>query len=118
LVKYWESIFNSVYNGLINTWDYQWVFSCWIQGGLSIIPNFNLVSNIGFDTIGTHTKGDSLFSKLQTEKIKFPLVHPDYIIRDIKSDGYTEKVWFSHDKSLKNLLKSKINILMERIKQI
>ncbi len=25
IVKYWESIFNQVYEGLINTWDYQWI---------------------------------------------------------------------------------------------
>ena len=114
LVKHWESTFNSVYNGLINTWDYQWVFSCWIQRGLSITPNQNLVSNIGFNRIGTHTTGESIFSELPSENIKFPLVHPHYIIRNQKCDKYTEKVWFSHNESLKDLLKSKFNIFMNK----
>ncbi len=110
VVKYWESIFNSVYNGLINTWDYQWVFSCWIQGGLSIIPNQNLVSNIGFDANGTHTHGDSIFSKMPVKNMKFPLVHPNYVIRDCNSDTYTENMWFSASGSLKSLLKLKFNL--------
>ena len=92
VVKYWESIFNSVNNGSINTWDYQWVFSCWIQGGLSITPNNNLVSNIGFDERGTHTKGDTIFSKLPLDIMKFPLIHPKYIIRNIESEQYIENV--------------------------
>jgi hypothetical protein len=117
VVKYWESVFNLVYNGVINTWDYQWVFSCWIQGGLSIMPNQNLVSNIGFDMIGTHTKGDSIFSKMATKNMKFPLMHPDYMIRDLKADKYTEKIWFSNTESLKNLLKLKFNILINKLKQ-
>ncbi len=93
MVKYWESIFNSVYNKLINTWDYQWVFSCWTQGGLSIMPDNNLVSNIGFDERSAHTTGDTIFSRLPTKKIEFPLVYPKYIIPDYASDRYTEKNW-------------------------
>jgi hypothetical protein len=92
VVKYWESIFESVYRGTTDTWDYQWVFSCWCQGGLSIIPNKNLVSNIGCE-YGTHTNGaDSVFSKLPAEKITFPLIHPKYIIRNIESERSIEKI--------------------------
>ena len=41
-------------NGLIReagTWDYQWAFACWLRSGLSVLPNVNLVSNIGFGRI-------------------------------------------------------------------
>jgi hypothetical protein len=112
--KKWEMIFDDTYKNKINTWDYQWAFSCWIQGGLSILPNQNLVSNIGFDVMGTHTKGDSIFSKLPTKNIKFPLMHPYYVIRDLKSDKYSEKVWFSTSGSLKSLLKSRFNLWMNK----
>ena len=90
--KYWESIFNSAYNGLVNTWDYQWVFSCWIQWGLSISPNNNLVSNIGFDERGTHTNGNTIFSKLPIDIMQFPLIHPNYITRNIENEQYIENV--------------------------
>ncbi len=114
IVKYWETIFDSVYNGSINTWDYQWVFSCLIQRGLSIIPNENLVSNIGFDKIGTHTTGNSIFSKLPKVTMKFPLIHNKYVIRDMQADKFTEEIWFSHNGFLKNLLNSRFNILKNR----
>jgi len=39
----------------IDTWDYQLTFSIWKNKGVSIIPNVNLVTNIGFDDMATHT---------------------------------------------------------------
>ena len=60
------------------TWDYQWVYTCWSKNGLSIIPNKNLVQNLGMGPQGTHTK----FEKQQRpypaslDELKFPLVHP------------------------------------------
>jgi hypothetical protein len=50
--------FDQVSEGLINTWDYQLLFSNLASGGLSIIPNVNLVSNIGFSSHATHTAGE------------------------------------------------------------
>ena len=95
LVRYWEAIFNSVYNVSTNTWDYQWVFSCWIQRGLSIIPNINMVSNIGFDQRSTHTKGKDIRANMQTESMAFPILHPKYIIRNANADRFTEKIEYS-----------------------
>jgi hypothetical protein len=91
LVKYWTRIFDKVYQHGVNTWDYQWMFHCWTQNRLAIIPNVNLISNIGFDTNATHTTGQSEFNSMKTEAMKFPLSHPPFIIRDSASDEYTEK---------------------------
>ena len=38
------------------TWDYQWVYNCWKNNGLSINPSFNLVSNIGVGPNASNTK--------------------------------------------------------------
>jgi len=38
------------------TWDYQWAYTCFINNGLCIMPNVNLVSNIGFSKEAFHTK--------------------------------------------------------------
>lgn len=91
LVGYWTNIFEKVYQNQIDTWDYQWVFHCWTQNRLAIIPNFNLISNIGFDTNATHTMGRNKFSNMKTEPIRFPLSHPPSVVRDSAADGYTEK---------------------------
>lgn len=115
-VKYWRSIFDAVYQGEVNTWDYQWVFSCWIQGGLSIMPSRNLVSNIGFDENSTHTKGETVFSRLPVKSIQFPLVHPNYVIRDSIADRQTEKIWFSS--SVQGVIRSKFTLGLNKIRKI
>ena len=53
--NYWLDILNNTRNGYINTWDYQWQFTLWHYGGVSIVPKNNLVSNIGFSADATHT---------------------------------------------------------------
>lgn len=53
--KYWLKVFNRVTEGKINTWDYQWMYALYRNNGLSIIPNKNMISNIGFNTEATHT---------------------------------------------------------------
>jgi len=53
--KYWSSIFDKVYLNQIDTWDYPFMVSLWNKGGLNLIPNVNLVSNIGFGPEATHT---------------------------------------------------------------
>jgi len=47
--KYWETVFDEVYTGkLSSAWDYQWIYSSWMNNGLAIIPSNNLISNITF----------------------------------------------------------------------
>lgn len=90
-VEYWESYLEKTYSGKINTWDYQWAFTSWINNFLIILPNSNLVSNIGFGMEATHTSAANKFANMQREKMKFPLKHPGYVIQDVKADRFTEK---------------------------
>jgi hypothetical protein len=53
--RYWRWIFFLMRRHKIDTWDYQLTFSIWINGGLSIAPCKNLISNIGFGENATHT---------------------------------------------------------------
>jgi hypothetical protein len=80
--------FESIYNGEIDTWDYQWGLACWIHHGLSIRPNVNLVSNIGFHAEATHTKAETGAANLPTEVMLFPLRHPPFMLEDTYEDRY------------------------------
>lgn len=42
-----KRILTALYDGKINTWDYQWNFTVRTNSGLAIRPNINLVMNIG-----------------------------------------------------------------------
>ncbi len=91
---YWGDVFESVYRGEIDAWDYQWVFANWVARRVNVMPSENLVSNIGFDQDATHTKGASNLANLPVVAIKFPLVHPSAVVRNLKADRFSEKIWF------------------------
>lgn len=54
---YWFNAFKQVKYNQIDTWDYQWTFSIWKNKGKCIVPEVNLISNIGFGQGATHTSG-------------------------------------------------------------
>ncbi|CCI37410.1 hypothetical protein [Microcystis aeruginosa] len=91
-VKYWTKIFQSAYDGKIDTWDYPWTFACWIQNGLTILPNANLVSNIGFGEDATHTIGSkSRVANLPVKEMNFPLKHPLFLLRHVEADDFIQR---------------------------
>jgi len=94
--RYWSNIFQGVYAGEINTWDYQWLFACWIHSGLTILPSVNLISNIGCTAEATHTVNISHPNANDpTEAITLPLKHPPFVIRDIRLDELIQEVGFT-----------------------
>ncbi len=92
--RYLENVFESAYHNRINTWDYQWVYSCIKNNGLTIIPRVNLVNNIGFDDRATHTTNEPSFST-KSYNLDFPLVHPSIVITNSHLDKLTAEKHFS-----------------------
>ena len=99
-INYWENIFQTMYNGFksgINakdTWDYQWIYTCWKNKWLAITPNINLVTNLGFGEGATHTKEESLVSYLPNSELK-EMIHPNKIIPNKEADSKLYKVYFN-----------------------
>lgn len=74
-------------------WDFQWNMACCAQNGLSIVPENNLMINIGFDDDSTHTRQVSpVFENLQALPLKFPLRHPHFVYPDSKPERSLEKI--------------------------
>jgi len=90
---YWTQIFNDVFAGKINTWDYQLAFQCFINNWYSITPAVNLISNVGFGgTEATHTKSKGgKFSEMKKGSLDFPLRHPETVERFIMADDYIQR---------------------------
>jgi hypothetical protein len=86
--QFWVKVFQSCVDGKYRRgWDYQWRFACWIQGGLCIHPNVNLVRNIGFGSDATNTRdSNDPRAKIAIETVEFPLRHPEFVIRDTRRD--------------------------------
>lgn len=70
----------------ISWWDYQWVFACVSNGGLTAFPNVNLVANIGVGESATHTKD---FSPTVVHRGLDTIKHPVFILKDIDADRLT-----------------------------
>ncbi len=84
----WTDAFDKVHANEIDTWDYQWLYTCFAQSRLMIEPDLNLVSNIGFGADATHTHGDSPWANLPTQDI-WEIEHPPVITRHVAADLYT-----------------------------
>lgn len=84
----------------LDTWDYQWHFTCVSHGGLTAIPNRNLVTNIGFDGGGVHCFGKTpdpgLGDGLST------LLHPRFVLRHSQADRYMFDTLFGGSSIRKN----------------
>lgn len=73
---YFESVFGRKTDDN-NVWNYKWELSRRINSGLTIIPQQNLVSNIG---------SGGIYNKVFQETLDFPLRHPELIMVDAKAD--------------------------------
>lgn len=94
-VRRWSKNFDIIHSGVVDTWDVQWMYACWRQRALTIIPNTNLVTNIGFGVAATHTKNETdRFAALPVQPMKFPLQHPSTILRHAEADQFTERTMF------------------------
>lgn len=90
----WLDKYELLKKNRIDTWDYQFSFSIWKNRGLNIIPNSNLISNIGFGESSTHTKDKkNPLSNLPTQPI-LPLTHPEKIeINCLADDFFYDYFW-------------------------
>lgn len=105
--KFWAKIFQSVYEGRIDTWDYQWGLATWAHGMVSVIPSVNQISNIGFGVDATHTHGASIYAALPVEPLRFPLCHPKVILPHAEADAFTACGMFSNSLYRRGLQKLK-----------
>lgn len=95
-VSYWRDIFDQTARGEVDTWDYQWVFACWSKGSMAVVPNVNLVSNVGFGDRATHTIDPfSPLARLPTIDVVFPLEHPSKVRSDVGADDWIFRTGFS-----------------------
>lgn len=91
---HWKEAFEGVCAEKIDTWDHQLTFTLWFKGKLTIIPNINLISNIGFGVEATHTKKINRYANIQASTILFPLDHPNMIsICEVADKNVSKKMF-------------------------
>jgi len=88
--NHWCQIFEKqADDSRVDTWDYQWTYAVFSNKGLSIVPQRNLVKNIGFGDEATHTPNENEnYSKVQHENLIGEIIHPTELRIDKKADRY------------------------------
>lgn len=75
--KYILQKWDETYHKINNSWAYAWMYCVVNNKGLCIVPQKNMISNIGFNENATHTKQQSTLTKeIKSHKLNFPLHHP------------------------------------------
>jgi GR25 family glycosyltransferase involved in LPS biosynthesis len=110
-LTYWTRIFDKMFEGKFDTWDYQWHYCNLKHNRLSIIPTANYISNIGADVDPTH-----LVSKTEVHERSLDKLKP-ILIDDTKISPKANK---KYDKRIRNLFfnKSIARRLELKIKQL
>ena len=108
-IEYWISNLDKAYNNEIDTWDYQWFYTIWNNQALTILPDINLIKNIGFNPNATHTtESNKLFNNMKSGSLNFKVPIPT----DIKiNDKLDEEISYEGF----NIGKSKVKRFIERI---
>lgn len=85
--------FRKVSAGKVDTWDYQYSYYQLINHGLSVVPNANLVENIGFTIDATHqNKQKDRFIANKAALVDYSnITHPVFILPDVAADQLTYK---------------------------
>ena len=86
--RYWMSAWKKLFEtGIPDSWAFRWSLVCMANSGLTVLPNKNLVTNVGFGVDATHTKDSS--QSINSEGFTGNLIHPTLILRHSLADSYS-----------------------------
>lgn len=89
---YWASTFELLARGEVDTWDGQLVLAGMVHRQLTATSNVNLIRNIGFDELATHTREDR--NELpEPQPIALPLAEVPVEL-DERADAWTRRHHF------------------------
>jgi hypothetical protein len=120
--RYWERVFVATAYGKYDAWDYRWLYSNWKRRRLTVVPNSNLVINVGFGEGATHTTDSKLPWWLPREIDNyFDLgTIPLLTIRDEKADRWAEENHYrtTWRQQLRSLLSTKFPRTAETYRRV
>jgi hypothetical protein len=93
---FWRGVLDRMHAGAPTVWDFMWNYACWSQGGLSIVPRVNLVSNLGFRPDATHTNTPyerDWLSNVPRGSID-EIQHPDFVVRNREADNQIARAYY------------------------
>ena len=89
---YWAGIFSVLGRGEVDTWDGQLVLASMVSGQWTATSNRNLIQNIGFDKLATHTFEDR--GELRPVMPMPTPTAPVPVVVDARADDWTRRHHF------------------------
>lgn len=114
--QYWRETIDAVMSGRLSSWAYRWQIACWANNGLSVLPEVNLVQNVGFGAAATHTTDDHGHLSVSAGRLE-SIEHPPYVMRHRVADRFTFDRVYSPPVSRINRLRIALGI-RTRIKRL
>jgi hypothetical protein len=89
--RFWDGKLRGMAAGRKDSWAYAWMYACYAQRGLCILPETNLITNIGGEFGSTHqsSRGDP-FLDIPHKAMTFPLSHPPHVMVNPAAERHTQ----------------------------
>jgi hypothetical protein len=86
---FWKDNFDDVAFRNGSTWDYQWVYQNFKRDRLAVVPNWNMILNMGFGGGATHTETSDRRTPVAASDIPVDIVHPSSVDPCDAADDFT-----------------------------
>lgn len=91
---YWNEMYGIANKNLDICWDFKYAYNNLINNRLSVIPNNNLIMNIGCTEKATHYIENYPFANIKCVEI-CDIIHPSFILPDIEADIYSQLIEYN-----------------------
>jgi len=115
--RYWQSVFSAMETHTIDTWDYQWTYAVLKNNGYCIVPEKNLIQNIGFISDSTHFDGSNNSFMKHAHTLSETIIHPAQVKYNRQMSDYTDRLIFNIDCSVYTSIKETCNHCKHIIKK-
>lgn len=93
--RHWRLIFEKSARGQITpVWDFQWSYAIFVQNGLCVVPNVNLVTNLSWGPQTTNTFDPKHIAANIPARPLDAIVHPTFVFPDLEADEFEARHFF------------------------
>lgn len=119
-LQFWRSIIEKLNspNSKLDSWAYPWIFTAFEKQWLSIVPQHNLISNLGMGENSTHTSYENLSLIPPVKGIAKISIPPSQIEAHRIADEWTFRIFYLYEEARSiPRLRNKLKILGGKYKQ-
>lgn len=104
-LAFWQNSLKALLENKVDSWAYRWKYSIWYNEGVCIIPEKNLVKNLGFGSNSTHTSSKTNhYDSIKLEKCSTKIIHVDEFQISKKADIFTIKKHYMPQRKIATLM--------------